>query len=85
MTFARVDAEKAVWPIAIQCEALGVSRSGYYAWRGRPEAARTKTDAELVVEIKVAHKAAEGLTAAPAFIESCAPMADVLERSASNA
>jgi hypothetical protein len=50
VTFARVDAEKAVWPIAIQCEALGVSRSGYYAWRGRPEAPRVKADAELVVD-----------------------------------
>jgi putative transposase len=65
VTFARVDAEKAVWPIAIQCEALGVSRSGYYAWRGRPEAARTKTDAELVVEIKVAHKAGRGAYGSP--------------------
>ena len=65
MTFARVDAEKAVWPIAIQCEALGVSRSGYYAWRGRPEAPRVKADAELVVEIKVAHKTGRGAYGSP--------------------
>ena len=65
MTFARVDAEKAVWPIAIQCEALGVSRSGYYAWRGRPEAPRVKSDAELVVEIKVAHKTGRGAYGSP--------------------
>jgi putative transposase len=65
VTFARVDAEKAVWPIAIQCEALGVSRSGYYAWRGRPEAPRVKADAELVVEIKVAHKTGRGAYGSP--------------------
>lgn len=65
MKFARIDAEKAQWPIGIQCEVLGVSRSGYYAWRGRPEAPRTKSDAELVVEIKVAHKAGRGAYGSP--------------------
>ena len=65
MTFARINAEKAQWPIGIQCEVLGVSRSGYYAWRGRPEAPRAKTDAELVVEIKVAHKAGRGAYGSP--------------------
>jgi transposase InsO family protein len=63
--FARIDAEKAQWPIGIQCEVLGVSRSGYYAWRGRPEAPRAKADAELVVEIKVAHKAGRGAYGSP--------------------
>ena len=29
MKFARIDAEKAEWPIEGQCEVLGVSRSGY--------------------------------------------------------
>ncbi len=57
MKFARIDAEKARWPIEVQCEVLGVSRSGYYAWKERPEALRATTDAELVVEIKAAHKA----------------------------
>jgi putative transposase len=65
VTFARVDAEKAVWPIAIQCEALGISRSGYYAWKGRPDASRAKADAELVVEIKAAHKTGRGAYGSP--------------------
>jgi putative transposase len=54
--FARIDAEKEHWPVEAQCEVLGVSRSGYYAWKGRPQAPRAKADAELVVEIKAAHK-----------------------------
>jgi transposase InsO family protein len=38
------------------CEVLDVSRSGYYAWQGRPASARDQEDDELVVAIKAAHK-----------------------------
>jgi putative transposase len=44
---------------------LGVSRSGYYAWKTRPEAPRAKGDAELVVEIKAASKAGRGNYGSP--------------------
>src|SRR5262245_26109012 len=37
--FRFIDAEKAAFPIAVLCRALGVSRSGYYAWRGRAASA----------------------------------------------
>ena len=57
MRFAFIDAEKAQWPVDVQCETLGVSRSGYYAWKGRPEAPRAAEDAELVDAIKAAHEA----------------------------
>ena len=57
MRFAFIDAEKARWPVEVQCEVLEVSRSGYYAWKGRPEAPRTLEDAALLVEIKTAYKA----------------------------
>jgi putative transposase len=56
MRFAFVLAEKAVWPVKVMCEVLDVSRSGYYAWRGRPASARDQEDDELVVAIKAAHK-----------------------------
>ena len=45
MRFAFIDAEKARWPAEVQSDVPGVSRSGYYAWRGRPEAPRTREDA----------------------------------------
>jgi len=63
--FAFIDAEKAQWPVEVQCAVLGVSRSGYYAWRDRPEAPREAEDAELVVEIKAAHKAGRGNYGSP--------------------
>ena len=65
MIFALIDAEKAAWPVEVQCDVLGVSRSGYYAWKGRPEAPRVAEDAELVVEIKAAHKAGRGNYGSP--------------------
>lgn len=65
MKFAFIDAEKAQWPVEVQCAVLGVSRSGYYAWRDRPEAPREAEDAELVVEIKAAHKAGRGNYGSP--------------------
>ena len=45
---------KARWPVEVQCDVFGVSRSGYYAWKGRPEAPRAREDAEVVIEIKTA-------------------------------
>jgi putative transposase len=54
--FAFIQAEKARWPIEVQCAVLGVSRSGYYAWTRRPEPPRAMEDATLVAEIKAAHK-----------------------------
>ena len=55
MKFEFVLAGKAVWPVTVMCEVLRVSRSGYYAWQGRPASAREQADAELLVEIKAAH------------------------------
>lgn len=65
MKFAFIDAGKAQWPVEVQCEVLGVSRSGYYAWKGRPEAPRATEDAELVAEIKAAHKVGRGNYGSP--------------------
>jgi len=58
--FAFIDEEKAQWPVEMLCEVLGVSRSGYYAWRGRPPAPRALEDAQLVVEIRAAYAVGRG-------------------------
>lgn len=65
MKFAFIDAEKAQWPVEVQCELLGVSRSGYYAWKDRGEAPRAAEDAELVVEIKAAYETGRGSYGSP--------------------
>ena len=65
MKFAFIDAEKALWPVQVQCDVFGVSRSGYYAWKGRPAAPRAMADAALVIEIKAAHKTGRGAYGSP--------------------
>lgn len=55
MKFAFIDVEKACWPIEILCAVLDVSRSGFYAWRKRPPAARVVADAALGVAIRESH------------------------------
>ena len=56
---------QALYPIATMCRLLGVSTSGYYAWRKRPPSLRTKTDTVLVAEIRTAHAASRGTYGAP--------------------
>jgi putative transposase len=46
-----IAAQKAHFPIAFMCPRLGVSRSGYHAWRVRPPSRRAVVDAELSQEI----------------------------------
>jgi hypothetical protein len=53
--FAFIRAEKARLPTAKLCRALGVSRSGYYAWTRRPPSARALVDAKLVPAIRACH------------------------------
>ena len=65
MKFARIAAEKAAWPVALQCEVLGVSRSGYYAWCARPSSLHETMDAELLVEIDAAHQAGRKMYGSP--------------------
>jgi transposase InsO family protein len=45
------------YPLEACCEVLGVSRSGYYAWRGRPAGARAGRRAELAEKVKAVHEA----------------------------
>jgi putative transposase len=42
------------------CRVLEVSRSGYYAWAGRPPSPRTVENAALVVEIRRVHADSDG-------------------------
>lgn len=63
-----IDAEKATHRVSRMVELLGVSRSGYYKWAARqgaqpgPRAAR---QADLLVKIRVAHDASDGVNGAP--------------------
>jgi putative transposase len=44
------------YPILFLCRLLGVSASGYHAWRNRPPSRRVLEEARLEVEIRAAHR-----------------------------
>jgi transposase InsO family protein len=54
--FAFIAAERASFPTAFMCRHLGVSTSGFYAWRDRPECARVREDRRLAVLTREAHQ-----------------------------
>ena len=54
-TFKLIDAERVNYPVAMLCRALGVSKSGYYAWRSRPPSERRRQDALLTEKIREIH------------------------------
>lgn len=54
--FRFIDAEKARFPVSLLCRVLGVSKSGYYSWRGRPPSKRSREDAALAEKIREVHE-----------------------------
>lgn len=55
MRYRFIDDHCGVWPIAVQCDVLDVSRSGYYAWRKRPPSAQAERRQELTERIQEIH------------------------------
>ena len=58
-------AHQALHRLTTMCRVLGVSPSGYYAWRKRPMAARTRADVELTAYIDEIHRTSRGTYGAP--------------------
>jgi putative transposase len=56
MRFTFIRENSTSWPIRLMCRVLEVSASGFYAWRKRPESARTKANRELMVDVQRLHK-----------------------------
>jgi len=55
MRFVFIDAEKTNFPVRMLCQVMRVSRSGYYAWRIRPESAHGIQDRQLRPLIQTSH------------------------------
>ena len=56
MRFAVIEQHRDRYPVAVMCDAMEVSPSGYYAWRSRPESARRREDRRLKVMIRSVFK-----------------------------
>jgi transposase InsO family protein len=54
--FDFIEAHRAMWPLPAMCEALAVSKSGYFAWRDGRESPRRSRDRVLTVQIEVIHR-----------------------------
>jgi putative transposase len=50
--FGFVAKHRGIWPVALICEALGVSRSGFYAWLARRPSARARRDEMLSAKMR---------------------------------
>jgi putative transposase len=46
--FGFIARHRGIWPVRWMCEALGVSRGGFYAWLTRPRSQRSRTMTSLV-------------------------------------
>jgi putative transposase len=60
-----VTAHQAAHSIATMCRVLGVSPSGYYAWRKRPLSFRARADVKRSAEIQAIHRESRGTYGVP--------------------
>ncbi len=56
MKFAFIDEHRGDFTVELMCEVLSVTRSGFYAWRGRPQSPRARRQAALVQQIEAVHR-----------------------------
>jgi len=63
--YACITRRRNQYPVSFMCQLLGVSSSGYYAWRSRPESQRAQEDRRLLEAIRRIHAASGGVYGAP--------------------
>jgi putative transposase len=52
MRFAFIEQHVGTFPVRLMCRVLEVSPSGFYAWRSRPESARTFGNRQLLADVQ---------------------------------
>ena len=65
MRFRLIDAAKEEFPVQRLCDVLGVSQSGYFAWRGRPACRRQREDMVLLAHVRSAFALSNGTYGSP--------------------
>jgi putative transposase len=65
MRFQLIDAAKEEFPVTRLCQVLGVSSSGYFAWRSRPASCRQREDLVLLAHIRAAFARSNGTYGSP--------------------
>ena len=59
MKFSFIAKHRGIWPVDWMCEALGVSRGGFYAWLTRPRSQRSRSDEELGAKVRASFLASD--------------------------
>jgi putative transposase len=65
MRFALVDQAKEAFPVHRLCRVLGVSQSGYFAWKNRPASDRQRQDMVLLAHIRSSFAVSNGTYGSP--------------------
>jgi len=63
--FALIDRAKAKFPVHRLCGVLGLSQSGYFAWRGRPACRRQRDDMVLLAHVRSGFALSNGTYGSP--------------------
>jgi putative transposase len=64
-TYAFIKEHRNEFETALMCRVLGVSRSGYYEWLGKPLSDRAIEDQRLLGLIRASYAASHGVYGAP--------------------
>ena len=65
MRFQLIDAAKEEFPVQRLCKVLGVSPSGFFAWRDRPASRRQREDLVLLAHVRSAFTLSNGTYGSP--------------------
>ena len=65
MRFQFIEDRRSEFPVTRMCKELGVSPSGYYAWRHRPPSGREMANQELVQRIEAVYNGSDGTYGSP--------------------
>src|SRR5258706_5122386 len=57
--FGFIAKHRGIWPAGWLCEAMGVSRGGFYAWLTRPRSQRSQSDEELGAKVRASFVASD--------------------------
>jgi len=57
--FSFIAKHRGIWAVDWMCEALGVSRGGFYAWPTRPRSQRSRSDEELGAKVRTSFLASD--------------------------
>ena len=68
MRFRLVDAAKKEFPVQRLCKVLGVSQSGYFAWRSRPASRRQREDMVVLAHVRSAFTLSNGTYGSPRMV-----------------